>query len=300
MRWFFQYLPHDVWDLSGGSPPILINDGTRKLVAHAGRTGWLYVVDAASGSPILRSDNFVPQANLFTHPTSEGIRMLPGANGGADWSPSAFSPRTGLVYVTALHQPMIYSRAFQPREDGRLWIGGRFLHVPDEPQSGILSAIDPRTGDIRWQRQLPAPTSGGVLVTAGDLVFVGQATGTFDAFDAETGQLLWQFRAGAGVNGSPITYMAGGVQYVAVPAGGNYQLDTPRGDDLSSSSRCTEGGPRPPRLTASRGTPATALSTSDAFGRSRPPRWGRARPVDAREPDPGRRPRWPSRTRSTA
>ena len=61
---------------------------------HAGRTGWLYVVDAASGRPILRSDNFVPQANLFTHPTSEGIRILPGANGGADWSPAAFSPRT--------------------------------------------------------------------------------------------------------------------------------------------------------------------------------------------------------------
>ncbi|HEX6940056.1 MAG TPA: PQQ-binding-like beta-propeller repeat protein [Longimicrobiales bacterium] len=232
MRWYFQYLPHDVWDLSGGSPPFLFHDGARKFVGHAGRTGWLYVVDAATGRPVLRSDNFVPQANLFVHPNDEGIRLLPGANGGADWSPTAYSPRTGLVYVTALHQPMIYTRAYQPREDGRLWIGGRFLHVPNESQSGTLSAIDPRTGEIRWQRQLPAPTSGGTLATAGDIVFVGQGTGTFDAFDAQTGALLWQFRAGAGVNGSPITYMAGGVQYVAVAAGGNYQLDTPRGDDL--------------------------------------------------------------------
>src|SRR5690606_29920457 len=108
----------------------------------------------------------------------------------------------------------------------------RSSDLPEEPQSGILSAIDPRSGEIRWQRQLPAPTNGGVLVTAGDLVFTGQATGTFDAFDAVTGKLLWQFRAGAGVNGSPITYMVGGTQYIAVPAGGNYQLDTPRGDDL--------------------------------------------------------------------
>jgi len=265
MRWYFQYLPHDVWDLSGGAPPILIHDGARKVVAHAGRTGWLYVVDAASGRPILRSDNFVPQANLFSHPTSEGTRILPGANGGADWSPAAFSPRTGLVYVTALHQPMIYTRAFQPREDGRLWLGGRFLHVPEEPQSGILSAIDPRSGEIRWQRQLPAPTSGGVLVTAGDLVFVGQATGTFDAFDAETGQLLWQFRAGAGVNGSPITYMAGGVQYVAVPAGGNYQLDTPRGDDLIVFA--LHG--RRPTTTTSYGVPRYTRNGAIHFGRVR-------------------------------
>lgn len=231
-RWHLQYLPHDVWDLSGGSPPFLFRVGRRTLVGHAGRTGWLYVADAATGRPVLRSDNFVPQENLFTHPTDEGVRVVPGANGGADWSPVAYSPRTGLAYVTGLHQPMIYTRAYQPREEGRLWIGGRFLHVPDEPQWGTLSAIDLRTGEIRWQRQLPAPTSGGTLATAGDLLFVGQATGTLDAFDAATGQLLWQFRAGAGVNGSPITYMAGGVQYVAVAAGGNYQLDTPRGDDL--------------------------------------------------------------------
>ncbi len=232
MRWHFQYLPHDVWDLSGGSPPFLFRAGNRTFVGHAGRTGWLYVVDAASGKPVLRSDNFVPQENLFTHPTEDGVRILPGANGGADWSPSAYSPRTGLAYVTALHQPMVYSRAFQPREDGRLWIGGRFVHVPEESQWGTLSAIDLGSGEIHWQRQLAAPTRGGALVTAGDVVFVGQATGTFDAFDAVTGDLLWQFRAGAGVNGSPITYMVAGTQYVAVPAGGNYHLDTPRGDDL--------------------------------------------------------------------
>ncbi|HEX7118737.1 MAG TPA: PQQ-binding-like beta-propeller repeat protein [Longimicrobiales bacterium] len=265
-RWHFQYLPHDVWDLSGGSPPFIFHHGARKLIGHAGRTGWLYVVDAATGRPVLRSDNFVPQANLFTHPTDEGIRVLPGANGGADWSPTAYSPRTGLAYVTALHQPMIYSRAYQPREDGRLWIGGSFLHVPQEPQSGILSAIDPRTGSIRWQRQLPAPTSGGVLVTAGDVVFVGQGTGTFDAFDAETGALLWQFRAGAGVNGSPITYMAGGVQYVAVPAGGNYQLDTPRGDALIVFAL---HGRRPPTPLRDYGAPRYTRNGAIHFGRVR-------------------------------
>lgn len=232
LRWYLQYLPHDRWDLSGGSPPILFQNAGRTYVGHAGKTGWFYVADAITGQPVLRSDNFVPQENLFAHAGDEGTRMLPGANGGNDGSPTAYSPRTGLVYVTGLHQPMIYTRTYQPREESRIWTGGSFLHVPGELQWGTLSAIDPRTGQIQWQRQLPAPTSGGILVTATDLLFTGQGTGTFDAFDATTGRLLWQFQAGAGVHGSPISYMVGGVQYIAVAAGGHYQLDTQRGDAI--------------------------------------------------------------------
>lgn len=232
MRWYTQYLPHDVWDLSGGSPPFLFESQGRTLLGHAGKTGWLYIFDAATGQPVLRSDNFVPQEALFTHPTQEGTRMLPGANGGSAWSPVAYSHRTGFAYVSGIHQPMVYRRAFQPREKGRLWLGGSFRHIPEEEQWGVLSAIDVSTGEIAWQRQVPAPMIGGTLVTAGDVLFVGQSTGTFDAFDARTGELLWQYRTGAGVNGSPITYMIDGVQYVAIAAGGNYLLDTPRGDDL--------------------------------------------------------------------
>lgn len=259
LKWYMQYLPHDVWDLSGGSPPVLVDANGRRLVAHAGRTGWVYVVDAATGQPVLRSDNFVPQEGLFTRPTEEGVRMTPGANGGADDSPIAFSPRTGLAYVVGLHQPMVYARAFQPRETGRIWIGGSFRHVPEEAQWANLSAIDLATGQIRWQRQLPALTTGGGLVTAGDLLFMGQGNGTFDAFDATTGELLWQFRTGAGVDGSPITYMINGVQYVAVASGGDYQLDTPRGNSLVVFTLDSNAPPAPrpqyPEPAYSRGGP---------------------------------------------
>lgn len=232
LRWYFQYLPHNVWDLEAASPPFLFELDGQAYVGHAGKTGWLYVVRADSGAPVLRSDNFVPQENLFAAPTPEGVRMAPGANGGSGWSPVAYSPRTGFAYVLGLHQPMIYSAGAAPWQKGRLWLGGSFRLDPESEQFGTFSAIDVRTGEIRWQRRVPVPMLGAALATAGDVVFVGQGSGTFDAFDAETGELLWQFRTGSGVHGGPVSYLVDGVQYVAVAAGGNFQLDTPRGDDL--------------------------------------------------------------------
>lgn len=232
LRWYFQYVPHNRWDLDASSPPFLFEQGGRRFVGHAGKTGWLYVLDAESGEPLLRSENFVPQENLFTPPTTEGVRMLPGADGGAAWSPAAYSPRTGLAYVLGIHQPMIFSRSTQPFQQGQLWLGGSFTLLPDEERYGTLSAIDLRTGQIRWQHRVPEPLLGSALVTAGDVLFVGQGHGTFDAFDAATGDLLWQFHAGAGVHGGPVTYTVGGVQYVAVAAGGHVHMDTQPGNSV--------------------------------------------------------------------
>jgi PQQ-dependent dehydrogenase (methanol/ethanol family) len=230
VRWAFQYIPHDRWDLSGGSAPFILEAEGRKVVGIAGKTGWVYIVDAATGQPVIRSDNFVPQENLFVPPNEEGVRILPGANGGNPGAPVAHSQQTGLLYIPALHQPMLYSRAYQPWEKDRLWLGGSFRYIPGEPQWGILSAVNPVNGEIRWQRQIDVPMSGGALTTAGGLLFVGQGTGTLDAFDANSGELLWQFYTGAGVSGTPVTYQIEGVQYIAVASGGHHQLDTPRGD----------------------------------------------------------------------
>lgn len=279
LRWYMQYLPHDVWDLSGGSPPLLIDSEGRRLVVHASKTGWVYFLDAASGQPLMRSDNFVPQEGLFTRPTEEGVRMAPGANGGADGSPVSYSPRTGLAYVTGLHQPMVYRRSFQPRETGRIWIGGSFRFIPEEAQWANLSAIDIATGEIRWQRQLPALTSGGTLVTAGDILFVGQGNGAFDAFDATTGEVLWSFQTGAGVNGSPVTYMIDGVQYVAVASGGNSQIDTPRGNALIVFT-----------LDSNRGVPARTAYPAPSYARGGPILFNAVRQVPATEVDPAATP----------
>jgi PQQ-dependent dehydrogenase (methanol/ethanol family) len=282
-RWTFQYIPHDVWDLSGGSPPFLFEAGGRKLVGMAGKTGWVYVVDAATGRPVIRSDNFVPQENLFAQPGDEGIRILPGANGGNPGAPGAYSPQTGWIYVPALHQPMVYSRSYQPWEKGRLWVGGSFRLIPGERQWGILSAINPVNGQIQWQRQVPMPMSGGALATAGGLVFVGQGTGTLDAFNARTGELVWQFATGAGISGSPVTYQIDGVQYIAIASGGHYQLDTPRGDAVVV-------------FTLFENRPARPLATYPVpnYPRGGPAVYGAARQVPAAQlgaarPDSGRK-----------
>jgi alcohol dehydrogenase (cytochrome c) len=232
MKWYLQMIPHDVWDLDATSPPILFERNGRKLVGHAGKTGWYYVVDATNGQPVLRSKNFVPHENMFAQPTAAGVRMLPGANGGSEWSPTAYSPRTGLVYVLGLHQPMLYSTNSVPYSKGKLWLGSAFRAIPGEDQWGVFAAINVDDGSIAWERRVPDPMIGGALATASDLVFVGQANGSFEAFDAQDGNVLWRHRAGAGVNAAPMTYSVNGTQYVAVAAGGNFQIGSKTGDDI--------------------------------------------------------------------
>lgn len=233
LAWASQYLPHDVWGLSGGSAPFLFDRGDGRYVAFAGRTGWIYVFDATNGRPVLRSDNFVPQEAMFSRPPAEGaVRVAPGAHGGNAGGNVAYSPSTGVAFVGGVHQPMVYTRDPEGYRRGQLWLGGTVRFPPGEEQWGTVTAIDLGDGSIVWQRRTPRPVHSGALTTAGGLVFVGQGSGTLDAFDARTGELLWQFNTGAGIHGSPVTYAVGGVQFVAVPAGGSAQFDTPEGDDL--------------------------------------------------------------------
>lgn len=233
LRWYFQEVPHDLWDLSPTSPPFLFDAGGRTLLAQAGNTGWLYVVDAANGNPVLRSDNFLPQENLFVPPTEQGTRMAPGADGGAGTSAAAFSPRTGYAYVLGIHDPMVFTvRPGTDRTEGNLWLAGSFRRLPGQDRWATLAAIDLASGDIAWQLRFSRPTFGAPLATAGDLVFVGQADGRFEAFDAVDGRRLWSYRTGSGVHGGPVTYLIGETQYVAVASGGNYHLNTRRGDNV--------------------------------------------------------------------
>ena len=271
--WHAQYLPHDAWGLSGGSPPVLFDRGERRYVAFAGRTGWVYVFDAASGEPVLRSDNFVPQQGLFSPvPLEGGVRIAPGANGGNAGAPMAYDARTGHAFVGGVHQPMVYTARPEPYGRGRLWLGGFVRFPPGEEQWGTVTAIDLGDGEILWQKRTPTPVHSGILATAGQLVFAGQGRGTLDAFDAESGQLLWQFDTGAGVHGSPITYAVGGVQYVVVPAGGSYHFDTTPGDDLVAFALASR---RPPTTVTDYGTVDYEHGGTAVAGR------GRVRQVDA-------------------
>jgi PQQ-dependent dehydrogenase (methanol/ethanol family) len=233
----FQYIAHDLWDLDAVSPTVIAKvadkDGkTITGVMHAGKTGHLYVHDAKDCSLIRFSEAMIPQENMWTLPTKDGARMLPGANGGNEWSPIATNPKLNLAYSLNLHQPMTYHVDSSPYPDGKLWLGGAFKVIPTEEQWGKLVAVNYNTGKIQWSAKVPEPMIGGALATASGLVFAGEANGHFKAYDAKSGAVLWNFNAGAGVNAPPSTYMAGGKQYVVVGAGGNTQIDAKRGNSI--------------------------------------------------------------------
>jgi alcohol dehydrogenase (cytochrome c) len=237
----FQYIAHDVWDLDAVSPPIITDvknaaGETVKGVLHGGKTGHVYVHDAKDCSLIRFSEAMVPQENMWVLPTKDGARMLPGANGGVEWSPMATAPDLGLVYAMNLHQPMTYHVESSAYPDGKLWLGGAFKVIPAEEQWGNVTAVDYNTGKIRWQVKTAQPMIGGVLATAGGLVFTGEGNGKFNAYDAVTGSTLWSFQAGAGVNAPPSSYSVEGKQYIVVGAGGNTQLNYKRGNNIIAFS----------------------------------------------------------------
>jgi alcohol dehydrogenase (cytochrome c) len=233
----FQYIAHDVWDLDAVSPTVLVDvkDKSGKTipgVMHAGKTGHIYIHDRKDCSLIRFSEAMVPQENMWVLPTPEGARMLPGANGGVEWSPMATNPKLSLAYAINLHQPMTYHVQSTPYPKGKLWLGGAFKVIPTEAQAGNVTAVDYNTGKIKWQVKTPQPMIGGILATAGGLVFTGEGNGRFRAYDASNGKVLWTFQAGAGVNAPPSSYMVGGKQYIVVGAGGNVQLDYKRGNSI--------------------------------------------------------------------
>ena len=236
-KWHYQYIAHDVWDLDAVSPVILTEakgkDGKmRKVAIHGGKTGHVYVHDRSTGELIRFSEAMVPQENMWVLPTKDGARMLPGANGGVEWSPMAVNPKHRLAYAANLHQPMTYHVEESKYPGGKLWLGGAFKTIAAEKQWGRLAAVNIDTGKMAWKFDTEQPLIGGVLATAGDLVFNGEGNGLFRAFHAKTGKKLWEYQAGAGVNAPAVSYSVNGKQYIAVAAGGNTQLDFKRGNSV--------------------------------------------------------------------
>ncbi len=233
----FQYIAHDVWDLDAVSPPVITEakgkDGKmQKVVIHGGKTGHVYVHDPKTLELIRFSEAMIPQENMWVLPTADGKRMLPGANGGVEWNPLAVNPKLRMSYAANLHQPMTYHVEASDYPGGKLWLGGAFKVIPNEKQWGRLSAVNLDTGKVAWKADTDQPLMGGVLATAGNLVFTGEGNGMFNGYDARTGKKLWSFNCGAGVNAPPVSYTVNGKQYIAVAAGGNTQLDFKRGNSV--------------------------------------------------------------------
>jgi alcohol dehydrogenase (cytochrome c) len=236
LRWYFQQTPHDLWDYDPSAPVVLLEardagGNVVPAVAQAGKTAWVYVVDRRTGKPIRRSDAFAPQEKMFTVPDEKGVMIAPSTLGGSDWSPTAYSPQTGYLYVDGNYFPQFYRRNHEELTPPAQYWGGTVV-APPSGQFGTYSAVDVNTGKIAWQVHLAKPTISGSVAMAGGVVFTGLSDSLFVAFDAKTGAELWHYRAAAGVNAPPITYAVGGRQFVAVAAGGNLPLNSARGDEL--------------------------------------------------------------------
>lgn len=237
LRWHHQQVPHDRWGYDVASPPVLFdyhdkNNKTIKAVGQASKLGWFYIHDRKTGELLKRSEPFIQQENLFTHPTADGVRIVPGTLGASSWSPVAYHPQVNAVYISGIYQPsLFYTRELTP-EPGKPWESYTFFRPSDEPDWGIFSAVSVTTGEVLWQYRVDDPMVGGALATAGGLVFSGEGNGNFNALDAGSGELLWQYRSEYGVNAPPVTYSIDGKQYIAIASGGNKLFDYKTGDEI--------------------------------------------------------------------
>ncbi|HAK56736.1 MAG TPA: PQQ-dependent dehydrogenase, methanol/ethanol family [Acidobacteria bacterium] len=240
LRWHYQYTPHDLWDWDAQQPPVLVDrewkGAPRRLLLHANRNGFFYVLDRTDGE-LLLAEPFVekltwasgigadgrPVLNPDQTPSAEGTTVCPAVQGATNWFSTSFHPETGLYYVQTLEHCNVFTRTPEEWEAGRSYYGGSTRSVRDEPPQKILRAIDIATGEIAWALPQvgPANSWGGTLATAGGLVFFGEDSGAFAAVDAATGEPLWSFPTNAVWKASPMTYMFDGRQHVAVAAGPN-------------------------------------------------------------------------------
>lgn len=237
LAWYFQTSPHDMHDWDSAQTPILIDaviDGKpRKLVSTAARNGYFFTLDRVTGEHILTTKfgsaaNWVDRIdekgyvrrNPQKDPIIPGSLVSPTSSGTINWEPPAYSPDTGLFYVAEKNGYSIFYLT-DPDPRGSMGLGGK-----DEAYVGsggnFLTAIDPTTGKIVWRRPYPgavgtAGGGGGLLATAGGLVFSGDAGGNIVAYDAKTGEPLWHSRIGT-VTNAPITYELDGKQYLLVAA----------------------------------------------------------------------------------
>jgi alcohol dehydrogenase (cytochrome c) len=247
MNWFFQYTPGDHWDYDEAGTHILI-DGQmagqpRKLITHSARNGFLYTMERNNGQTLLAKP-YVSNINwtrgidqktgkpvdydagkdiqLYSGEAAPTLsdptkRMCPGPSGGNNFWPSTYSAKTHLIYIPTATPCVVVTQDPGLSNKASDWKGGTYKQV--ERFESELTVADPLTGEVKKTVHVPYPNYSGTLSTAGGLVFTGFTDGTFAAYDDTTLDQLWKINIGVGFNAPPMTFEAGGRQYVAILAG---------------------------------------------------------------------------------
>jgi alcohol dehydrogenase (cytochrome c) len=230
LTWGYSAICGDAWDYDSDQSPVLfvLRRGGRvvHVIADASKAGFLYVLNAQTGLLVAQSPSLVRYSQPHREPTSRGVVVCPGIFGGIEYGPSAYSLQTGLLYVAASDSCERY-RTSPVAAAGGDGLGGTATPLPGA--SGLVAAVNPQDGHVVWRERLPDPAYGGVLATAGGLVFAGDDDGYLYAFSARSGAILWRFRTGLRFGSAPFTYVIAGRQYVAVVAGGSSATTAGRG-----------------------------------------------------------------------
>ena len=249
LKWYYQFTPGDEYDWDATQVPVLVDmvwqGKPRKLMIWANRNGFFYALDRVTGQFLTAkafvyqtwNDGFDETGRPIKNPKfwpkpMGGIVVNPGTQGGTNWYPPSYSPRTGLFYVPTWENSGGRSAKYPVPEwvegqrytgstppPGTVTTGGRASRPPasyrkEEEGYGAIRALDPKTGDKKWDFKMVNYTESGVLSTAGDLVFAGGMDGTFVSLDAKTGELLWHVNLGGPNASGPISYAVDGKQYV--------------------------------------------------------------------------------------
>jgi alcohol dehydrogenase (cytochrome c) len=248
LKWYYQFTPHDEMDYDSTQVPVLADlkwqGRPRKVMLWANRNGVFYVLDRTTGQfllgkPFVKANWLTgfdekgrPMRAPGTVATPEGSQIMPTVQGGTNWYPPSFSPSTGWFYVSAWENTCFNAvrGGRGPACNGPNAMGQDLFTNMGQPNLltntrsesegyGVVRALDPQTGDKKWEFKMTDLTWAGVLTTASNLLFSGGREGYFYALDARNGELLWKMATGGQVNSGPMSYSVNGRQYIAVAAG---------------------------------------------------------------------------------